>query len=123
MSARIVLAAALLVVSATLLLAKDLKTVVIVPNGTHTIHVPGSDILRIRNFTQEDGSTRGTVSVTIDGVMANVMVATIIDASDTTSGLEPINSIIIAGRAMVTVTCPSDATSCVLSYRKGDDHD
>src|SRR4051794_3046949 len=56
MSARFVLAAVLLVVSATLLLAKDLKTILIAPNGTHTIHVPGADILRIRNFTQQDGS-------------------------------------------------------------------
>lgn len=75
------------------------------------IDVHKDHFLLIRNFTQQDGTTRGTVKV--NDVVA--LTASIVDPDDT-SKLEVINSIVIAGPKVVLATCPSDAT-CFISYR------
>jgi hypothetical protein len=81
------------------------------------IKVPDDRFLVIRNFTQQGGTNRGTVSVTIGSQMTTVLTASILPA-DNSSAIEPINSIVIAGPATVNVTCGSDATTCFVSYRK-----
>jgi hypothetical protein len=87
-----------------------------------TITVPGDRFLVIRNFTQQGplamGQMRGTVTVTSTFGPTQVMTATIVDPSNTTS-LEPINNIVIGGPATVMVK-PGDST-CFITYRKGED--
>jgi hypothetical protein len=73
--------------------------------------------LQIKNFTQEGGSTRGTVAVTIDGQTANVLTASQINATTVTVVPEIINRVVIAGPATVTVQPLADAT-LTISYRK-----
>ena len=112
------LIAALLWTSTTLVSAGEFKSAIISPGGSLSINVPNDHFLKIRNFTQEGGSTRGVVTVTLNQTQsANVMTAAIVDPTLTTS-LEVINDIIIGGAADVAVTCPADATQCFISYRK-----
>lgn len=113
------LIAALLSASPTCVLANDFQSVIIAANGFRSIHIDGDHFLRIRNFTQEGGSTRGVVSATIDGTTANVLAAAIID-SGASAMLEVMNSIVIAGPADVTVTCGDATGSCFVTYRKDD---
>lgn len=137
----------LLCVSATFAFANDFKSVIIAPGRCQVIKIPNDHFLLIRNFTQDGGgSERGVVTAEIDGVKVNVLAATIIDsgATATTTAatptptptptpaatptptptpppLEVINNIVIAGPAMVTATCPFDATGCVITYRRNSD--
>ena len=56
----------------------------IVTTSQFTITVPGDHFLKITNFTQEGGTDRGVVSVTLSGDAggtANVLTATRIDLS------------------------------------------
>src|SRR6476620_8703586 len=106
--------------SVALVCAGEFKSAIVSPGGSLSINVPGDHFLKIRNFTQEGGSTRGVVTVTLNQAMsqsANVMAATIVDPTLTTP-LEVINDIIVGGPADVAVTCPADATQCFISYRK-----
>jgi hypothetical protein len=73
--------------------------------------------LQIRNFTQEGGATRGTVTVTIDNESANVLTASQIDETNLTVPPETINRIVIAGPATVTVNPVAGAT-LTITYRK-----
>ena len=73
--------------------------------------------LQIRNFTQEGGSLRGTVSVTINGQVANVLTASQINSSSVISAPEIINRVNVAGPATVTVNPVANAT-LVITYRK-----
>lgn len=86
-----------------------------------TIHVGDDHILVIRNFTQQDGTTRGVVNATllVSGLSADVLTAAFVDPAS--SSPDVINELIIAGPANVTATCASDATSCFISYRKSED--
>src|SRR3954464_15493720 len=59
--------------------------------------------LQIRNFTQEGGSLRGTVTVNIDGQTANVLSASQISSSSLLFAPEVINRVNVAGPATVTV--------------------
>lgn len=98
-------------------MANDFKSEVIFPPNALSKHVSGNEILIIRNFTQEGGSTRGVVTVNINNQPAvNVLTAAILNAF--AGSLEVINSVIIAGPANVTVTCAADATDCFISYKK-----
>ena len=93
----------------------------VVPTGTTLpITVPGDRVLVIRNFTQDGGVNRGSVSVATSTFTADhVMTATIVDPMAMPGALEVINNVVIAGPATVTVT-PGDAT-CFITYRKGTD--
>jgi hypothetical protein len=106
--------------SAGMLSAGEFKSAIISPGASLSINVPGDHFLKIRNFTQEGGTTRGVVTVTLNQGMsqsANVLSAAIVDPT-LTSALEVINDIIVGGPADVAVTCPADATQCFISYRK-----
>jgi hypothetical protein len=111
--------AVLLFASGALLIANDIKSVIITGGTSNTIDVSNEEVLRVRSFTQTGGTTRGLVTVTPDsGDPADVLAAAIIDPSSS-SNLEVINSVTIALKqhASVEVTCPSGAT-CFVSYRK-----
>ena len=88
-----------------------------------TITVPEDRFLRITNFTQEGGTDRGVVGVTLSGDTggtANVLTATRIDFSTgiNSQNLPEIgNQVIIAGPAAVTVPPVAGAT-LLISYRK-----
>jgi hypothetical protein len=73
--------------------------------------------LQIRNFTQEGGSLRGTVSVTINGQAANVLSASQINSTSVVTAPEVINRVNVAGPATVTVNPVANAT-LVITYRK-----
>jgi len=97
-------------------MANDFKSEVIFPPNALSKHVSGDEILIIRNFTQEGGSTRGVVTVNVNNQPAvNVLTAAILNVL---ASPEVINSVIIAGPANVTVTCAADATDCFISYKK-----
>ena len=83
------------------------------------INVNDEHSLRIWNFTQEGGTQRGVVTVTTSTGTANVLTASIIDASasPSPSPLEPINQVVIAGPAQVTVA-PVDGATLFITYRK-----
>jgi hypothetical protein len=84
------------------------------------ITVPANHFLRIRNFTQDGGTTRGFVSVTpTGGTATNVLSASKIVTTDTAP--ETINSIVIAGPAMVTVSALS--ANAFITYIKQSDSD
>ena len=129
---------------ATNLLAGPFRSQII-PQGTQIdITVPDGVFLHVRNFTQEGGTDRGVVTVTITGqtTSAVVLAATVIAVQSTAgtagptgtatptptptptpipvpaaSALEPINTVFIAGPATVTVSAPSDATAFI-TYKK-----
>lgn len=116
------LLAALLLVSPTFVLAEDFKSVIFTATTPQSIHIDGDHSLRIRNFTQEGGTTRGVVTVTFtnqSGGPTNVLAAAIID-SGASATLEIINSVVIAGPADVTVTCGDATGSCFITYKKDD---
>jgi hypothetical protein len=95
------------------------KSSVLLPSASLSpaLSVPEGRFLVIRDFTQNGGTIRGTVTVTVGNQMATVLTAAIVPA-DSTSSLEPINSMVIAGPATVNVMCGSDAVTCFVSYRK-----
>lgn len=98
--------------------ANDFKSQVLGPGGQLSLDVQDGRFLVMRNFTQAAGATtRGVVSATTSTGTSNVLAAAIIDPSNITS-VDVINSVVITGPATVIVTCPSDASSCFVSYRK-----
>ena len=98
-------------------MAGDFKSEIIFPPNAFSKHVSDNEVLIIRNFTQEGGSTRGVVTVNIDNQPpVNVLTAAILNAF--TGSPEVINNVIIAGPANVTVTCAADATDCFITYKK-----
>ncbi|MEY2544923.1 MAG: hypothetical protein QOG48_40 [Verrucomicrobiota bacterium] len=103
---------ALLVTSATLF-AGEFKSKVIQMNDSIMIPLEGDQVLFIRNFTQDGGTTRGTVTIRKSNTL--VLTATILTTSN--SNFEPVNSIVVSGGAEVTVTC-GDGNSCFISYKK-----
>jgi len=80
------------------------------------IVVPENVFLQIRNFTQEGGGTRATVMATIDGETANVVAASQINTA-TTTPVEFINRVVVAGPAIVTVD-PVLGATLTITYRK-----
>jgi hypothetical protein len=95
----------------------------IVTTSALAITVPEDRFLSITNFTQEGGTDRGVVGVTLSGDTggtANVLTATRIDFSMgiNSQNLPEIgNQVIIAGPAEVTVPPVAGAT-LLISYRK-----
>ena len=97
----------------------------IVTNSQLVITVPDDHFLKITNFTQEGGTDRGVVEVTLQGDTessgtANVLVATRIDSStgpNFQNFPEVSNRVIIAGPAEVRVRPVAGAT-LFITYRK-----
>ena len=95
----------------------------IITNQALVITVPDDHFLKITNFSQEGGTDRGVVSVTLtgeDGGSANVLTATRIDLSTGSNSQnfpEIGNRAIIAGPADVTVQ-PVTGATLFISYRK-----
>jgi len=87
------------------------------------ITVPDDHFLKITNFSQEGGTDRGVVAVTLtgeNGGTANVLTATRIDfstGSNSQNFPEISNRVIIAGPAQVTVA-PVTGATLFISYRK-----
>jgi hypothetical protein len=89
------------------------------------ITVPDDHFLKITNFSQEGGTDRGVVAVTLTGDenssgTANVLAATRIDLSTGASSQnspEISNRVIIAGPAQVTIA-PITGATLFISYRK-----
>jgi hypothetical protein len=98
--------------------ADDFKSMVIPGDGMpHALpRVHGDQFMVIRNFTQENGTTHGVVTMTkLPGTtQVNVLAAAIL----TMSQLEVINSVVIAGPADVSVTCDASPGNCFISFRK-----
>src|SRR5438874_532108 len=96
----------------------------IITSSQLTITVPGDRFLKITNFTQEGGTDRGVVSVTLSGDAggtANVLTATRIDFStgiNSQNFPEIGNPVFIAGPAEVTVPSVAGAT-LLITYEKG----
>ncbi len=88
------------------------------------ITVPDDHFLKITNFSQEGGTDRGVVAVTLmgenDSGTANVLTATRIDLSTGANSLnfpEISNRVVIAGPAQVTVA-PVTGATLFITYRK-----
>src|SRR6266480_4269300 len=98
--------------------ADDFKSMVVASGITADLpRIHGDQFMVIRNFTQDDGSPRGVVTVTKPpngGTSINVLAAAVLDASPP----DVINSVVIAGPADVSVTCGTTAGNCFISYRK-----
>lgn len=92
---------------------------VVITTSPLTLNVNDEHSLRVLNFTQQGGTERGLVTVTTSTGTANILAATIIDAtaSPTPAPLEPINQVVIAGPAQVTVSPVANAT-LFITYRK-----
>jgi hypothetical protein len=95
----------------------------IITTSPLTITVPEDRFLKITNFTQEGGTDRGVVRVTLSGDAggsANVLTATRIDFStgiNSQSFPEIVNRVIIAGPADVSIAPVAGAT-LLITYRK-----
>jgi hypothetical protein len=112
------LAALCLFALATLVLANDVQSRVIATNSSlATIRVPNDHFLVIRNFTQDGGMVRGTVTVTLDDQPLSP--TTVLAAAITSSSNPPetVNRIVVAGPANVDITC-GDGTTCFVTYLK-----
>src|SRR5213080_22387 len=98
--------------------ADDFKSMVITSGMSADLPpIHGDQFMVIRNFTQDDGSPRGVVTVTKPpngGTSVNVLAAAVLDASPP----DVINSVVIAGPADVSVTCGTTTGNCFISYRK-----
>ncbi len=94
-------------------------------NSALAITVPDDHFLKITNFSQQGGTDRGVVAVTLQGDTesggtANVLTATRIDLSTGANSQNPpeiSNRVIIAGPAQVTVA-PVTGATLFISYRK-----
>jgi hypothetical protein len=107
-----------LAAATTVVLAGEFHSVIITSSPL-MLNINDEHSLRISNFTQEGGAQRGVVAVTTSAGTTNVMAATVIDPSavPSSSVLEPINQIVIAGPAQVTVAAV-DGAKLFITYRK-----
>src|ERR1041385_292665 len=114
--------AAFFLLNPSLVFAAGFKTRIITTSPL-TITVPEDRFLRITNFTQEGGTDRGVVSVTVGGDAggtANVLAAIRIDFStgiNSQNFPEIGNQVIIAGPAEANVLPVAGAT-LLITYRK-----
>jgi hypothetical protein len=114
--------ALILLSAATVVFAGQFKSKIITTQAL-VIPVPDDHFLKITNFSQEGGTDRGVVSVTLtgeDGGSTNVLTATRIDLSTGSNSQnfpEIGNRVIIAGPADVTVQ-PVTGATLFISYRK-----
>src|SRR5438552_7224158 len=117
--------ALIILAAASLAFANPFRTRIITGSSSAlVITVPDDHFLKITNFSQEGGTDRGVVSVTLtgdeNGGTANVLTATRVDLSTGTNSQnapEIINRAIIAGPAQVTVT-PVTGATLFITYRK-----
>jgi len=95
-------------------------------DSTLTISVPDDHFLKITNFTQEGGTDRAVVEVTLSGAdpedvgTANVLAATRIDLSTGANSLnfpEISNRVVVTGPATVKVR-PVTGATLFISYKK-----
>jgi hypothetical protein len=116
------LIAVLFCVCVRLTLAGDFHSAV-VPTGGLNITLPDQHFLRIRNFTQDALiAPRGTVSVKFGTSTTGITVMTASFVNTGTAALEPINSVVIAGPATVTITAAA-GTNTAVTYIKQHDSD
>ena len=115
--------ALVILVAASFAFANPFKTRIITGSAL-VITVPDDHFLKITNFSQEGGTDRGVVSVTLtgdeDSGTANVLTATRVDLStgvNSQNAPEIINRAIIAGPAQVTVA-PVTGATLFITYRK-----
>jgi hypothetical protein len=112
--------------AATIAVAGPFKSRIITSSAL-AITVPDDQFLKITNFTQEGGTDRGVVAVTLtgdNGGSSNVLTATRIDLStgiNSQNFPEIGNRVIIAGPAEVTVQPVAGAT-LFITYRKDSDN-
>jgi hypothetical protein len=120
------LIALVFVAAATFAFAGPFKSRIITgTNSALAITVPDDHFLKITNFSQEGGTDRGVVAVTLQGDTesggtANVLTATRIDLSTGANSQNPSeisNRVIIAGPAQVTVA-PVTGATLFITYRK-----
>ena len=120
--------ALVILAAASFAFANPFKTKIITgTTSSLVITVPDEHFLKITNFTQEGGTDRGVVSVTLtgdenggNGGAANVLTATRVDLSTGVNSQiapEVINRAIIAGPAQVTVA-PVTGATLFITYRK-----
>jgi hypothetical protein len=113
--------------AATVGVANPFKSKIITgTDSTLVISVPDDHFLKITNFTQEGGTDRGVVEVTLSGEdtenngTANVLAATRIDLSTGTNSLnfpEVDNRVVITGPATVKVR-PIAGATLFITYKK-----
>ncbi len=113
--------ALIILAAASLAFANPFKSRII--TGTSSplvITVPDDHFLKITNFSQEGGTDRGVVAVTLTGDensgTANVLTATRIDLSTGASSQnspEIVNRVVIAGPAQVTIAPITGASSAI----------
>jgi hypothetical protein len=120
------LIALVVLAAATFAFANPFKSRIITgTNSALAITVPDDHFLKITNFSQQGGTDRGVVAVTLQGDTesggtANVLTATRIDLSTGANSQNPpeiSNRVIIAGPAQVTVA-PVTGATLFISYRK-----
>jgi len=117
--------ALVILAAASFAFANPFKTRIITGSSSAlVITVPDDHFLKITNFSQEGGTDRGVVSVTLtgdeNGGTANVLTATRVDLSTGINSQIPpevINRVIIAGPAQVTVA-PVTGATLFITYRK-----
>jgi hypothetical protein len=117
--------ALVILAAASFAFANPFKTKIITGSSSAlVISVPDDHFLKITNFSQEGGTDRGVVSVTLTGDensgTANVLTATRVDLStgmNAQNAPEIINRAIIAGPAQVTVA-PVTGATLFITYRK-----
>ncbi len=117
--------ALVILAAASFAFANPFKTRIITgANSALVITVPDDHFLKITNFSQEGGTDRGVVSVTLtgdeNGGTANVLTATRVDLStgiNSQNAPEIINRAIIAGPAQVTVA-PVTGATLLITYKK-----
>ena len=116
--------AALFFAAAAIAFANPFKSKIVTGNdSTLAITVPGDHFLKITNFTQEGGTERGVIEVTLSGEnggRTDVLSATRIDFSTgvNSQNLPEVNNrVIIAGPAEIRVR-PVAGAKLFISYRK-----
>jgi hypothetical protein len=83
-----------------------------------TLTIPDEHFLRIRTFTQQGGTERGVVAVSVNGGQTtNVLTAALIDES---VAPESIKRVVVAGPAQVTVSPVPGATLFITYIRAAD---
>jgi hypothetical protein len=119
------LIALVILAAASFAFANPFKTKIITGSSSAlVVTVPDDHFLKITNFSQEGGTDRGVVSVTLTGDensgTANVLTATRVDLStgmNSQNAPEIINRAIIAGPAQVTVA-PVTGATLLITYKK-----
>ena len=120
------LIALVILAAATFAFAGPFKSRIITgTNSALAITVPDDHFLKITNFSQQGGTDRGVVEVTLQGDTesggtAKVLTATRIDLSTVANSQNPpeiSNRVIIAGPAQVTVA-PVTGATLFITYRK-----